>query len=403
MADAPREVWITGIGIVSCLGEGGDTHWQKLMEGKPTGNASMFSPFIVHPIAPINFDTQIPKKGDQRQMDSWQRIGTYAAGLALDSADVKGKSDILSRMDMIIAAGGGERDLNVDSTILTGTPLAANRAAFLNEKLMGDLRPTLFLAQLSNLLAGNISIVHGVTGSSRTFMGEESSGIDAVRIALSRIAAGQSDIALVGGAHNAERPDQLMLYEFAGNCLKDPFRPVWERGEHGGGFALGSLGAFLVIEAREHAEKRGAKPLARLTAVLSDRSNRKPGAATAALSRLWDKLKDKVKSGHAAVLSGASGAKAATAEERTFLEAQVLEANGDLAVRATGSYLGHGMEPQFPMNLALAVVALGHGQLFPPSDASGLEKPMSAPLDQVLVTGVGHWRGEGLALVERVG
>ena len=403
MADAPREVWITGIGIVSCLGEGGDAHWQKLMAAKPSGNSSLFPPFIVHPIAPINFDTQIPKKGDQRQMDSWQRIGTYAAGLALDSAGAKGNPELLSRMDMIVAAGGGERDLNVDSVILTGTPQAANPAAFLNEKLMGDLRPTLFLAQLSNLLAGNISIVHGVTGSSRTFMGEESSGVDAVRIAHSRIAAGQSDIALVGGAQNGERPDQLMLYEFAGNCLKEPFKSVWERGETGGGFALGSLGAFLVIEAREHAEKRGAKPLARLTAVLSDRSNRKPGAATATLSRLWDKLKDKVKAGHAAVLSGASGAKAATAEERAFLEAQVLAANGDLAVRATGSYLGHGIEPQFPMNLALAVVAVGHGQLFPPSDASGLETPMSASLDQVLVTGVGHWRGEGLALVERVG
>jgi len=46
---------------------------------------------------------------------------------------------------------------------------------------MGGLRPTLFLAQLSNLLAGNISIVHGVTGSSRTFMGEEVAGVDAVR------------------------------------------------------------------------------------------------------------------------------------------------------------------------------------------------------------------------------
>jgi len=51
---------------------------------------------------------------------------------------------------------------------------------------MSDLRPTLFLAQLSNLLAGNISIVHGVTGSSRTFMGEEQSGVDAVRIAHAR-------------------------------------------------------------------------------------------------------------------------------------------------------------------------------------------------------------------------
>ncbi len=149
MADAPREAWITGVGIVSCLGEGGDAHWQKLMEGKPNAETSAFSPFVVHPIAPINFDSQIPKKGDQRQMEPWQRIGTYAAGLALDSAGVKGKPDILSRTDMIVAAGGGERDLNVDSTILSGMPHAANSAAFLNEKLMGDLRPTLFLAQLS--------------------------------------------------------------------------------------------------------------------------------------------------------------------------------------------------------------------------------------------------------------
>lgn len=397
MADAPRETWITGVGIVSCLGEGGDAHWQKLMEAKPHGETSAFPPFVVHPIAPINFDSQIPKKGDQRQMEPWQRIGTYAAGLALDSAGVKGKPDILSRIDMIVAAGGGERDLNVDSTILTGTPHAANPAAFLNEKLMGDLRPTLFLAQLSNLLAGNISIVHGVTGSSRTFMGEESSGVDAVRIALSRIAAGQSDIALVGGAHNGERPDLLMLYEFAGLCLRDRYAPVWERGDKGG-FALGSLGAFLVIEAREHAEKRGAKPLARLTAVLSDRSNRQPGAVTGALTRLWDKIKDKIKTGHAAVLSGATGAGPATSEERTFLEA-----HNDLAVRATGSYLGHGMEPQFPMNVALAAVALNQDRLFPPSDSTGLEKPMDGRVDQVLVTGVGHWRGEGLALVERVG
>ena len=397
MAEAAREAWITGIGIVSCLGEGPQAHWQKLMEAHPGADATTFAPYLVHPLAPINFDAQIPKKGDQRQMEAWQRIGTYAAGLALDSAGVKGKPEILSHMDMIVAAAGGERDLSVDSTILSGMPHAQNPAAFLNERLMGDLRPTLFLAQLSNLLAGNISIVHGVTGSSRTFMGEESAGIDAVRIALSRINAGQSDIALVGAAYNSERPDLLMFYQFGQFALKENYAPVWERGEKGG-FALGSLGAFLVIEAREHAEKRGAKPMARLTTVVSDRSDRKPGAITATLSRLWDKIKDKVASGHAAVISGATGAQPATAEERAFLSS-----HSDLAVRATGSYLGHGLEPQFPMNVALAVVALGHGSLFPPCDSTGLERPMSGDLSQVVVTSVGHWRGEGLALVERVG
>jgi 3-oxoacyl-[acyl-carrier-protein] synthase II len=400
MSDAPREAWITGIGIVSALGEGNDAHWQQLMAAKPSADTATFAPFVVHPLAPVNFDAQIPKKGDQRQMESWQRIGTYAAGLALDSAGVKGKPEILSHMDMIVAAGGGERDLKVDAAILSGMPGAANSAAFLNERLMGDLRPTLFLAQLSNLLAGNISIVHGVTGSSRTFMGEEASGVDAVRIALSRIAAGQSDIALVGGAHNGERADLLMLYEFGDYCLKDSFVPVWQRAENCPGLALGSLGAFLVIEARQHAEARGAKPLARLTTVLSDRSNRKPGAAAQTLAKLWDKIKGKVKASHAAVLSGATGASAATSEERAFLEDQVVK--DGLAVRATGTYLGHGVEPQFPMNVALAAVVLEHGSLFPPCDATGLEQPMAGAIDQVVVTSVGHWRGEGLALVERV-
>ena len=124
-------------------------------------------------MAPLELDRQIPKRGDQRQMEAWQRIGTYAAGLALDSAGVKGNAELLSRMDMIVAAGGGERDYAVDAAILSALPSAADPGGFLNEHLMSDLRPTLFLAQLSNLLAGNISIVHGVVGSSRTFMGEE--------------------------------------------------------------------------------------------------------------------------------------------------------------------------------------------------------------------------------------
>src|SRR5512141_1974845 len=273
----PKEVWITGIGLATSLGEGLDANWDALNARRINVDEKGFAPYIVHPFAPVNLDAQIPKKGDQRQMEAWQRIGTYAAGLALESAGVKGNTEILTRTDMIVAAGGGERDIAADTAILSGLQGAEKPEAFLNERLMSDLRPTLFLAQLSNLLAGNISIVHGVTGSSRTFMGEESSGVDAVRIALARIASGQSDIALVGGAHNGERQDLLMLYEFAGLCLKDRYVPVWERGEKGG-FALGSLGAFLVIEARDHAEKRGAKPLARLTAVLSDRSNRAPGA-----------------------------------------------------------------------------------------------------------------------------
>ncbi len=397
MAEAPRETWITGLGIVSCLGEGPQMHWQRLNEPPPRPEMQAFAPYIVHRLAPLQFDKQIPKKGDQRQMEPWQRIGTYAAGLALDSAGVKGNAGLLARMDMIVAAGGGERDEAVDSAILSGLPQAEKPGAFLNERLMSDLRPTLFLAQLSNLLAGNISIVHGVTGSSRTFMGEEAAGVDAVRIALSRIEAGQSDIALVGGAHNGERKDLLLLYAFAAQALKDAFAPVWERAARGGGMALGSLGAFLVLEAREHALARKARPLARISKVLSDRSKRQPGATTASLARMWGSLADRLTPGRTAVISGATGAEPATTEERAWLEALP-----DVPARATGTHLGHGFEPQFAMNIALATLVIGHERLFPPADSSGVELAMQGPVAQIVVTGVGHWRGEGIALVEAV-
>ena len=92
---------------------------------QPVVDTERFAPYIVHPLVPLELDRQIPKNGDQRQMEAWQRIGTYAAGLALDGAGVKGNAELLGRMDMIVAAGGGERDRAVDEAILSALPHAA--------------------------------------------------------------------------------------------------------------------------------------------------------------------------------------------------------------------------------------------------------------------------------------
>jgi 3-oxoacyl-[acyl-carrier-protein] synthase II len=395
MAEFVREAWITGVGIVSSLGEGAQAHCEALDSGRVAADTARFAPYIVHPLPQLDFDKQIPRK-DLRQMEPWQRMGTYAAGLALESAGAKGDAELLARMDMLVATGTGERDLAVEDAILADLPRADDPGIFLNARLMNDLRPRLFLSQLPNLLAGYISILHGVVGSSRTFMGEEAAGFDAVRVALARIAAGQSDIALVGGAHNGERKDMLLVYEFGGFNLKHAHRPVWQRGAPGG-FALGSLGVFLVLEAREHAERRGARPLARMTTAQADRSARQPGQITAALGRMWDTLSPQLRPQQHAIISGASGAAPATAEEQAFLMA-----HPQVPVRATGTYIGHGMEPQFPMNIALAALAVQRGKLFAGHDGSSLEAPSAGKLSQAVVTGVGHWRGEAMALVEAV-
>ncbi len=389
-----RDALITGIGLVSCLGDGEAAHWAVLDAPggfRPVVDSVRFAPWLVHPIAKLELDRQIPKRGDQRQMEPWQRIGVYAAGLALEAAGVKGNAELLGRMDMIVAAGGGERDYAADAAILSALPGAADPGTLLNERLMSDLRPTLFLAQLSNLLAGNISLVHGVVGSSRTLMGEEACGADSVHVACARIAADQGDLMLVGGSYNAERPDVLLHYEMGGLNRKAPFAGVWGRQESGGGLVLGSVGCFLVIESRAHAAARGAAPVARIAGVATDRCRRQPGQATANATRQLAGFAAELDRGSAAVVSGASGAPMATQEERAWLGGL------DLPIRAVATALGHSLEPAFPAALALAAMAVARGRLFAPLEPD--EAPMTGSLRQALVTGWGHWRGETLALV----
>ena len=390
-----RDVWITGVGLITCLGEGLEATWDHLERGAPPPyDDKSFAPYIVHPLAPVNFDKQIPKKSDQRQMEMWQRIGVYAAGLALGDAGIAGKPDLLDGTDLIVAAAGGERDIQADSGILTGMRKVAEPGPFLNERLMSDLRPTLFLAQLPNLLAGNISIVHGVVGSSRTFLGEESAGVDAVRIAQARIAAGQSELTLVGGAYHATRWDVLLIFEESGIALKGAFAPVWDRGPHGG-LAPGNMGAFLVLESSDHARSRGARPRARLSAVTADRNRRQPGEIETTLRQQWDAIAGKVDRTHAAVISGATGLEPATSAERKVLK------DIGLPVRNTGTYIGHGVEAQFIANLGIGCSVIEHGKLFAPA-GTGDGGSSPSDLSQVVVTCVGNWRGEGLGLIERV-
>lgn len=385
-----RDVVITGIGLISSLGEGADAHWEALSAAHfaPRLDAERFAPFTIHPLGPVDWGRQIPKRGDQRQMETWQRLGTYAAGLALEDAGLKGDEGLCAATDLLVAAGGGERDEAVDDIILAASETRGDRNVLLNEKLTTELRPTLFLAQLSNLLAGNISIVHKVTGSSRTFMGEEGSGVSALETAAARIRASQSDRVLVGGAHNSEHPDMLLGYELGGYLHRGPWRPVWQReASEGGGVAPGSGGAFLVLEARESAEARGAVPYAALGPVASARARRARGELALTLTGLLART-----GGAGSVVSAASGAHAATAAERAFLAARP-----DVAVRGLTTATGHLKEAQFPFAVAIAALAVARGTLFAPLDPA-FERAAGG-VDAALAIAVGYHRFEGMALV----
>ncbi|MBP1851128.1 beta-ketoacyl-ACP synthase [Rhizobium halophytocola] len=395
MTKKPNDVVITGIGIVTSHGTGKDVHLDLIKSGatpQPVLEAERFAPYPIHPLPEIDWSTQIPKRGDQRQMENWQRLGVYAAGLALDDAGLKDDADLCGTMDMIVAAGGGERDIAVDTLIIDEGLKRNDRAELVNEKLTTELRPTLFLAQLSNLLAGNISIVHKVTGSSRTFMGEEAAGISAVATAYSRILAGQSTHQLVGGAFVADRDDIFLMVEGTNAHATGDWQPLWQReAGAGGGLVLGTVGAFLVMESRAHAEARGAHIYATLTSIEGDRGKRENGGFEKRLGRMiGDAANDA--GDDLVVFSGASGLHGLTAGERSVLTDKLPKA----ALRGYSGLVGQSMEAQFPVGLALAALALDQKAVVPAFDPAA-EGAMTGPASGAIVTTVGYVRGEGVA------
>lgn len=394
---AANDVVITGVGIVTSLGVGAEAHAALLSSASAPAvhvEAEKFAPYPVHPLPAIDWSQQIPKKGDQRQMENWQRLGVFSAGLALQDAGLKDDLAACGSMDMIVAAGGGERDIAVDSMIVDEALKRNDREQLLNEKLTTELRPTLFLAQLSNLLAGNISIVHKVTGSSRTFMGEEAAGISAIETAYARIKAGQSTHTLVGGAFSAERLDMILLIEAIQGHALGAWAPIWSRSreENGGGMILGSVGAFLVLESRAHAEARGARIHATIDAVGGDRGNREEGRFEKRLDCLTAPA-GTPSAETSMIYSGTTGFPELAGRERDFLRQRF----PGLPMRAYGGLVGHGLEAHFPLGLALAALSLSNGAPAPAFDPS--EKPASGRLETAIVTTVGHARGEGVAVL----
>ena len=393
---SPDDVVITGIGLLTSLGEGADANWEALCAfDAPTIDSERFAPYTVHPVPEVDWSKQIAKRGDQRQMEAWQRIGTYTAGLALEDAGIKGNEALCATMDLVVAAGGGERDVDVD-TIILGRIAAGetDTGTTINEVLTSELRPTLFLAQLSNLLAGNISIVHKVTGSSRTFMGEEGSGISAIQSAAARIRSGQSTHLLVGGAYNTEHPDMLLSYELGRYLMRDPWRPVWQRARsEGGGVVTGSGGAFLTLESCAHAQARGARIYAAIGDVAADLG---PTDSAETRKRL-DRLAGEIAIADAdMIVSAASGSHARTSDEKAFLS----ESLPDTPVRGVSTATGHLCEAQFPLAVALAALSLSKGEAIPVLDDSFEAKTSDAPTS-IGVVMVGFDAAEGMAIVTK--
>jgi 3-oxoacyl-[acyl-carrier-protein] synthase II len=226
-------------------------------------------------------------------------------------------------------------------------------------------------------------------------MGEEGCGISALQVANARIASGQSEISRVGSAFNSERLDLLLFNLFAHLCSRGKYAPIFAPGRKPG-FAMGSMGVFLVLESKAHAQARGVQPAARITFVEAANTRRAPGDIEAALARLLQRALPVADPQTTAIISAACGAEPATSDE-----ARALERTG-LAVRALASRIGHGVEAAFPAGIAIAALAVRNRSLFAAMPGVPIEAKNVTSLTRAAVTCVGHWRSEGVGVVEAV-
>lgn len=353
-----KKVVITGIGLLSSAGKSLDEHNNLLNSNTPLGlDDKSYAPFSMHQIHDVNWHEQIAKKTDLRQLSVWQKLGVYAAGKALDDASIKKNNNILEYTDIIVASGGGERDIAADEAIFKASLLITDKnkqAALLNEALQQELRPTLFLAQLSNLLAGNIAIIHKTFGRSITVMGEDAAGATCVEQAKVMIETGQSKVVLVGAAFFSNTIDVLLNFELSNLLEKKMWRPMENRVSREPSLVLGNGSAFLVLEEEQHAIKRQAKIYGILKSFALEMFDRKDIKYKQNLLSFYQY--NGINS-TAPVITAVTGERKSTAIEMSILSSLELD------YKSFSDKIGYMKEAQFLFALAIAALSLDKNKI----------------------------------------
>jgi 3-oxoacyl-[acyl-carrier-protein] synthase II len=373
-----HDVCITGYGLLSALPEEKESLWQALNHFSSTYstvNASDFAPYSHHPLVNYAIEQQIVKHSDRRVMGAVMQSAVYTAGVALDQAQLKNQPELLQDTQIIVALRGGERDDAADQAITATCHVAREYRETLNAGLMAQLRPTLFLSQLPNLLAANIALLYGTVGSSVTLMGGEIGGAQAIQLACARIESGQAQRILVGGVCINATQEIINAYGQAQKLLTTPFVPLWERTQEG--LYLGSASGFLILESQHAAKARNVPILGKLSHCHMQNNVVQSLTKTSAILSMTHNL-----------------IKALALQQQ----------HPESAVRAMTTAMGTIFEAAMPVGLILALECLSHKKLFAPLDFCGFEKTQASVhnLNKLWVHCSGQTYGEAWACLEAI-
>jgi len=268
-----REVAITGIGVVSPIGIGTAAFWNSLVEGKsgvrllPWSQDGVLPGWIgaeVHDFVPAKM---IRQRKALKVMSRDIQLGVAAADAACAEANLAGAGIDPDRLGVIFGA-----DLiAVDLSELTDAYRACSDGgdfdfASWGVKGLAAMYPLWMLKYLPNMPACHVGILQDARGPNNTHTLGEVSGLTALAEAVEVIRRGQADAIIAGGASSRIHPSVFLRNRSrqVSQQYDDPgaaCRPFDARRD---GMVFGEGAAAVVLEAREHAQARGAKCLARI-------------------------------------------------------------------------------------------------------------------------------------------
>lgn len=250
-----RRVVITGLGIVSPVGNSVDEAWKNLVEGR--SGISTISKFDVEPLGVKiagevrNFDVAqyIPGK-EAGRMDTFIHYGLAAGIQAFKDSGLEVTEQNAERIGVSIGSGIG------------GLPMIEDTHSELINKGYRRISPFFVPGSIINMISGHMSIMHGLKGPNIAMVTACTTGTHSIGEAARIIKYGDADVMVAGGAESTVSP--LGIGGFAAmRALStrndDPAaasRP-WDKDRDG--FVLGEGAGVVVLEEYEHAKARGAR------------------------------------------------------------------------------------------------------------------------------------------------
>ena len=255
-----RRVVVTGLGMLSPLGNSPESTWTNLLLGKsgiadithfdtteyPTRFAGLVKGF--------DAEDYMARK-DARKMDLFIQYGVAAGVQAVKDSGIEINEENAPRIGVAIGSGIGGLGL-----------IEENHAKLLNNGPR-KLSPFFVPSTIINMIAGHLSIMFGLKGPNISIVTACTSGVHNIGHAARMIAYGDADAMVAGGAEKASTPLGLGGFGAAramstrNDAPQQASRP-WDKDRDG--FVLGDGAGVLVLEEYEHAKARGAKIYAEL-------------------------------------------------------------------------------------------------------------------------------------------